>query len=386
MPNVTIYSTEGCQYCRLTKGYLSRLGVPFTEVDVGRDKTAAEEMVNLSGQYGVPVTVVDGEVIIGFDVKRFRELFETGAAPDVYDVIIIGGGPAGLTAAMYASRKMLSVLVLTENIGGQALESWAIENYMGFRLVTGGELMQKFEEKVREETGITLELDSVTAIHEGGEGGFVAETASSRSFSARCVIITSGLRPRWLGLAEEKRFIGRGESICSTCDGPLFAGKTVAVVGGGNYALTTAIEMSGIAKEVHLIARSELRADEIYQKEYGSVGNIITHKPAVVTAIHGETLMQGITITDRETGKETQLAVDGLFLAIGHQPNNGFLDRFVDTNDNGEITIDVNCLTSRPGVFAAGDITDIHGKQVIIAAGEGAKAALEAYQYLSRNR
>ncbi|MDE4908314.1 FAD-dependent oxidoreductase [Methanogenium marinum] len=385
MPNVTIYSTEGCQYCRLTKGYLSRLGVPFTEVDVGRDKIAAEEMVKLSGQYGVPVTVVDGEVIIGFDVARFRELFETAEAPAVYDILIIGGGPAGLTAAMYASRKMLSVLVISENIGGQALESWAIENYMGFRLVTGGELMQKFEEKVREEAGITLELDSVIALHEGEEGKFVADTASERKFTARSVIITSGLRPRWLGLPEEKRFIGRGESICSTCDGPLFAGKTVAVVGGGNYALTTAIEMSGIAKEVHLIVRSNLRADEIYQKEYASVKNIITHKPALVTAIHGETLMQGITITDPETKKETRLAVDGLFLAIGHQPNNGFLEGFVDTNDHGEVTIDVNCSTSRPGVFAAGDITEIHGKQVIIAAGEGAKAALEAYQYLSRN-
>ena len=386
MPKVTIYSTEGCQYCRLTKGYLSRLGVPFTEVDVGRDRTAAEEMVKLSGQYGVPVTVVDGEVIVGFDVARFRELFETGKAPDVYDVLIIGGGPAGLTAAMYASRKMLSVLVLTENIGGQALESWAIENYMGFRLVTGGELMQKFEEKVREEVGITLELDSVTALHEGADGGFAAETASARTFSARAVIITSGMRPQWLGLPEEKQFIGRGESICSTCDGPLFAGKRVAVVGGGNYALTTAIEMSGIAKEVHLIVRSKLRADEIYQKEYASLTNVITHKPAVVTAIHGETLVQGITITDQETGRETRLAVDGLFLAIGHQPNNGYVDGFVDLNEDCEIQIDVNCTTSRPGVFAAGDITEIHSKQVIIAAGEGAKAALEAYQYLSRSR
>lgn len=386
MPNVTIYSTEGCQYCRLTKGYLSRLGVPFTEIDVGRDRTAAEEMVKLSGQYGVPVTVVDGEVIVGFDVARFRELFETGKAPDIYDVLIIGGGPAGLTAAMYASRKMLSVLVLTENIGGQALESWAIENYMGFRLVTGGELMQKFEEKVREEAGITLELDSVTALHEGTNGGFAADTASGRTFSARSVIITSGMRPQWLGLPEEKRFIGRGESICSTCDGPLFAGKTVAVVGGGNYALTTAIEMSGIAKEVHLIVRSKLRADEIYQKEYASVKNIITHKPAVVTAIHGETLVQGVTITNPETGKETRLAVEGIFLAIGHQPNNAFLDGFVDLNEHGEIKIDVNCTTSRPGVFAAGDITEVHSKQVIIASGEGAKAALEAYQYLSRSR
>ncbi len=177
-------------------------------------------------------------------------------------------------------------------------------------------------------------------------------------------------------------------SICSTCDGPLFAEKTVAVVGGGNYALTTAIEMSGIAKEVHLIVRSELRADEIYRKEYASVENIITHKPAVVTTIHGgDTLVQGIAITDPETNKETRLAVDGIFLAIGHQPNNGFLEDFVAMNDRGgEVMIDVNCTTSRPGVFAAGDITEIHGKQVIVAAGEGAKAALEAYQYLLRNR
>jgi alkyl hydroperoxide reductase subunit F len=383
MPDVTVYSTEGCQYCRLTKSYLSRMGVAFTEIDVGKDKAAAEEMVKISGQYGVPVTVVDGEVIVGFDVARFRELFGAGEAPDVYDVLIIGGGPAGLTAAMYASRKMLSVLVLTENIGGQALESWAIENYMGFRLVTGGELMQKFEEKVREEAGITLELDSVTALHEGDDGLFVAETASERTFSGRSVIVTSGMRPRWLGLPEEKRFIGRGESICSTCDGPLFAGKTVAVIGGGNYALTTAIEMSTIAAEVHLVVRSDLRADEIYRTEYASVENIITHKPAVVTAIHGETLVQGITITDQETGKETRLAVDGIFLAIGHEPNNGFLDGFVETNEHGEVVIDVNCRTSHPGIFAAGDITNIHGKQVIIASGEGAKAALEAYQYLS---
>ena len=384
MANVTIYSTEGCQYCHLTKSYLSRLGVPFTEVDVGRDQRAAEEMVKLSGQYGVPVTVVDGEVIVGFDVTRFRELFDAGEVPDAYDVIIIGGGPAGLTAAMYASRKMLSVLVLTENIGGQALESWAIENYMGFRIVTGGELMQKFEEKVREDAGITLELEPVTALHGGTDGRFAVETASGRTFSARSVIIASGMRPQWLGLPEEKRFIGRGVSICSTCDGPLFSGKTVAVVGGGNYALTTAIEMSGIAKEVHLIVRSKLRADEIYQKEYVSVKNILTHMPAVVTAIHGEALVQGVTIKDPKTNKETKLAVDGIFLAIGHRPNNAFLDGLVELNEQGEIIIDVNCTTSRPGVFAAGDITEVHNKQVIIAAGEGAKAALEAYAYLSR--
>ncbi len=380
MPNVRVYTTKGCQYCRLTKAFLEKNGVEFEEIDVGSDMDAARKMVEISGQMGVPVTVVDEEIIIGFDIKRLRELFAGGRGEGAYDCIIIGGGPAGLTAGMYAARKLMRAIIITETIGGQAIESWAIENYMGYRMVTGEELIKKFEDQVRE-LNIHIELDSVVSI-EKENGLFTVKTISEQSFTGKTLIITSGVRPRWLGLQNEERFIGHGESVCSTCDGPLFRDKIVAVVGGGNYALTTAIEMSRIAKKVYLIVRSTIKADDIYLKSYAEKENIQTFKNHVVSALSGNDFLTGITIRERDTGEEKQLDVDGLFLAIGHMPNTGFLDGFVETNDQGEIIVDVNCHTSLPGVFAAGDVTAIRGKQVIIAAGEGAKAALEAYEYV----
>lgn len=383
MPQVKVYTTKTCQYCRLVKAFLEKHNVPFDETDVGDNQDAAREMVELTGQYAVPVTVVDDEVVIGFDAKRLNELFGSDSREGTFDMLIIGGGPAGLTAGMYAARKGLRAIIISENIGGQAVESWAIENYMGYRMITGGELIQKFEDQVRE-LNIHIELDSARRIRKMEDGTFVVDTVSEQEFSGRTVIITSGVRPRWLGLENEERFIGHGESVCSTCDGPLFRGKNVAIVGGGNYALTTAIEMSGIAAQVYLIVRSTIRADPVYITPYESKSNIMTFKNHTVTALNGDGLLTGITIRERDTGEEKHLAVEGLFLAIGHDPNTGFLDGFVDTNDQGEITIDINCHTSEPGVFAAGDVTSVKGKQVIIAAGDGAKAALEAYEYLMR--
>ncbi|WOF15220.1 glutaredoxin [Methanoplanus sp. FWC-SCC4] len=384
MPEVKVYSTRACQYCRLLKAYLERQGIDYIPIDVGEDIDAAKEMVKISGQYSVPVTVVDDEIIVGFDTKRLKEIFGSRPEPDKYDVLIIGGGPAGLTAAMYASRKMLTGMIITENIGGQALESWAIENYMGFRITTGGDLMQKFEEQIRSED-IRIELDSVKSLKEEN-GLFTAYTQSDQEFSGDSLIITTGVKPRMLGVEGEDRFIGRGISICSTCDGPLFKDKKIAIVGGGNYALTTAIEMSSIAKEVYLIVRSKIRADEIYKKQYEDIENIKTYKNSVVTGVVGENLLESIVISDRDTGEETVLETNGLFLAIGHDANTSFTDGFVKLNDKGEIITDKNGRTSHPGVFAAGDVTDVEGKQVIIAAGEGAKAALSAYGYISDNR
>jgi alkyl hydroperoxide reductase subunit F len=383
MPEVKIYTTKGCQYCRLTKAFLQRHGVEYTEIDVGTDRDAAEEMVELTGQLGVPVTVIGEEVIIGFDLARLKQIFEKPGEDGVYDVIIIGGGPAGLTAGMYVARKMMRGAIITENIGGQALESWAIENYMGYRMVTGEELISKFEDQIRE-LNIHIELDRVAKL-EKEDGNFRVHTASEQSFLGTTLIITSGVSPRWLGLPGEEKFIGHGESTCATCDGPLFKDKVVAVVGGGNYALTTAIEMSKIAKEVHLIVRSSIKADEIYERSYREKANIKTHTNYVVSALHGDGFLSGITIRERDTGEEQRIAVEGLFLAIGHEPNTGFLDGFLETNRQGEIIVDENCHTSEPGVFAAGDVTSVKGKQVIIAAGEGAKAALEAYDYVMRS-
>lgn len=380
MVSVKVYSTQNCPYCRLAKAYLEKLGVVYENIDVGTDRAAAKEMIELSGQYGVPVIVVDDEVISGFNTDRLNELFAGGRTEGDYDVIILGGGPAGMTAATYAARKALKNIIITENIGGQALESWAIENYMGFRMVTGNELMEKFEEKIRD-ANIQIEFDSVITIEPAKEG-FVVGTLSGQTFSGKSLIITTGVKPRWLGLADEQKFIGHGESVCSTCDGPLFKDKVVGIVGGGNYALTTAIEMSSIAKSVYLIVRSKIRADDVYVSQYRDKENIRTLVNYVVSGLHGDAFLSGITVKERDTGEEEKITLDGLFLAIGHDANTDFLDGFVDVNEIGEILVDENCHTSRDGVFAAGDVTSINGKQVIIAAGEGAKAALEVYGYL----
>jgi len=381
MPKVTVYSTQNCPYCRMVKAFLDRQGVKYMSFDVGTDKEQAKKMIEVSGQYGVPVVTVDDEVIVGFDVRRLTELFGKEDGGDLYDVLIIGAGPAGLTAGVYCARKMLKTVIVSENIGGQAIESWAIENYMGYRMVTGDDLMRKFEEQARE-NNIRLELDRVLTLDRTGND-FLANTFAGLGIRARSVILAQGKHPKSLGIEGEGRYLGRGLSVCATCDGPLFRDKIVAVVGAGNSALQTALEMSRIAKEVHLIVRSTLKCDDSYTKRYESVKNIITHMNATISKLQGNNVLTGITIKDRSSGKETDLVLDGVFLQIGWIPNTDFLEGLVNMNDDKEVIIDIDCKTSVPGIFAAGDVTNIKTKQIITAAGEGAKAALSAHEYLT---
>jgi len=383
MPKVTVYATKNCPYCRMVKAFLDRQGVDYLSIDVGTDKEQAKKMIEISGQYGVPVVTVDDEVMVGFDAQRLNELFGGERGGEVYDLMIIGAGPAGLTAGVYCARKLLKALIISENIGGQAIESWAIENYMGYRMVSGEDLIRKFEEQVREQKNIHLELDKVLALDRAGNE-FLANTATGAAYRARAVILAQGKHPRTLGVQGEDRYWGRGLSVCSTCDGPLFKDKVVGVVGGGNSALQTAIEMSGIAKEVHLIVRSRIKADESYISQYEQKKNITTHLHSVVTALQGNSMLSGITLKDRDSGKETEVTVDGVFLEIGWIPNTDFLEGLVEMNAEKEIVIDINCHTSVPGIYAAGDVTNIKTKQIITAAGDGAKAALSAYEYLTR--
>jgi alkyl hydroperoxide reductase subunit F len=366
----------------MAKAFLEKHGVPYTSIDVGQDEAQARKMTELSGQRGVPVITVDDEVIIGFDALRLNELFGTEKAGDILDVLIIGAGPAGLTAAVYCARKSLTAKIISENIGGQALESWAIENYMGYRMVTGDELMRKFEEQVRSQN-ISLDLDRVEKITVS-EGIFTIQTISGVTYPTKSIILAQGMRPKKLGVEGEERFLGKGLSVCATCDGPLYRNKKVAVIGGGNSALSTAVEMSKIATEVHLIVRSTIRADEVYVNLYKAQKNIILHTGSVVSTLHGDNLLTGITLRDRVTNAETKLTLDGVFAEIGWVPNTGFVDGLVTLNENREIVIDINCHTNVPGIFAAGDVTNVKGKQIIIASGEGAKAALEAHEYLMR--
>jgi alkyl hydroperoxide reductase subunit F len=379
MSNVTVYSTQACQYCRMAKAFLDKQGVPYESIDVGADSEAAEKMIELSGQRGVPVIVVDDEVIVGFDSQRLNELFGTASPEDVNDVVIVGAGPAGLTAGVYCARKMLKTVIISENIGGQALESWAIENYMGYRMVTGEELMKKFEEQVRT-LNIRLELDRVTNIKKE-KNLFIVKTVSGIELKAKVLILAQGNRPKKLGVANEEQYLGRGLSVCSTCDGPLYRGKKVAVVGGGNSALQTAIEMSGLAASVDLIVRSIIRADRVYVEKLKTRENIQVHLNSQITAIEGEKFVSAVTIRD-DKGTDQKLAIDGVFIEIGWLPNTDMVADLVVLNPKKEIAIDCNGRTSVPGIFAAGDVTSVKSKQIIIAAGDGAKAALEAFEYL----
>jgi alkyl hydroperoxide reductase subunit F len=379
MSKVTVYSTQHCQYCRMTKAFLDKHGVPYENIDVGSDSKAAERMIALSGQRGVPVTVVDDEVIVGFDSQRLNELFGEVSPEDVNDVVIVGAGPAGLTAGVYCARKMLKTVIISENIGGQALESWAIENYMGYRMIAGEELMKKFEEQVRT-LDIRLELDQVTGITKV-DNLFMVKTISAIEVKAKTLILTQGNRPRKLGVANEEQYLGRGLSVCSTCDGPLYRGKKVAVVGGGNSALQTAVEMSEIAPSVDLIVRSTIRADPVYVEKLNAKKNITVHLNAQVTSIEGDKFLSAVTIKD-DKGNEQKLQLDGIFIEIGWLPNTDIMDGLVALNGKKEIIVDCNGRTSVPGIFAAGDVTSVKNKQIIIAAGDGAKAALEAFEYL----
>ncbi len=384
MPNVIVYYTDSCPYCRMVKAFLERRGVAYRAINVGRDRQAAREMIERSKQYGVPVTMVDDEVIVGFDTRRLSELFGEDRGADVVDVLIIGAGPAGLTAGVYCARKGLSAQVVATTIGGQALESWAIENYMGYRMIKGEELMQKFEEQVRNQD-VRLELDRVTGLAREGDR-FRATTENGRTYTATSLIIASGKHPRKLGVADEEKYLGRGLSVCATCDGPLFKDKRVAVVGGGNMAVQMAIELAGMAERVDLIVRSDLKAEATNLARLAQKKNINTLKGYEIAALHGEGFLTGITIRDRATAEEMRIDLDGVFAEIGWLPNTDFAKDLVDLNEKGKIVVDENCHTSTPGVYAAGDVTSINSDQIIIAAGEGAKAALEAFAWVFSKR
>lgn len=298
------------------------------------------------------------------------------------DVCIIGAGPAGMTAAVYVARKKLSAAIVSKDVGGQVAWTLGIENYMGYQYITGKELTAKFEEQVRQ-FPVAIVTDEVMTVTRASEG-FVATTDGGREISARTIIIASGKRPMELGVPGEKKLIGRGVSYCATCDGPLFANQPVAVCGGGNSAIQAAIEMAQVASTVYLVSRSPWRADPIIKDRTPQHKNIEPLVGYEVVEIVGDKTVDGIKLRDKKTGKESFLSVKGVFVEIGLKPNTDFAKSLIDLNEYGEIKVNCRCETSIPGIFAAGDATDVHEKQIVVAAGEGAKAALSAHEFLLR--
>jgi len=300
----------------------------------------------------------------------------------IYDLIIIGAGPAGITASVYAARKKLNFLVITLDIGGQAAWSGDIENYTGYQFITGPELAAKFEEHMRK-YGIALkENEGATALEKLGE--IISVKTNKGEYQARSVIIASGKKSRELGVPGEKEFKNRGLTYCATCDGPLFADKEVAVIGGGNSALDAALQLIKIAKRVYIINNTgQLTGDEIMRQKVEAAGNVTILNNSQVTAVTGDKFVSAIKIKDNAGVKE--LAVQGVFVEIGLIPNVIFAEQ-VEKNERGEIKIDPANQTNIPGIFAAGDVTDVQEKQIIIAAGEGSKAALSAFRYLAHKK
>jgi NADH-dependent peroxiredoxin subunit F len=299
----------------------------------------------------------------------------------VYDLIIIGAGPAGITASIYAARKQMILLVLSQDIGGQTSWSGSIENYTGYQIVTGPELTEKFKEQIAAYGIKVNEGESVLSIKK--KDNFVIVKTDKSEYITKSVIVASGKTPRELDVQGEKEYKNKGIAYCATCDGPLFAKKKVAVIGGGNSALDAAIQLSKIASEVHIVnIADELTADAIMQDVIKRTSNVKIYNSSSVKRITGEKFVNGIEIETRK-GPQT-ISLEGVFVEIGLIPNTGFIDN-VKKNAYGEIEINCACETDVPGIFAAGDVTSVPEKQIIVAAGEGAKAALSAFQYIVRN-
>nr|WP_092071331.1 FAD-dependent oxidoreductase [Dendrosporobacter quercicolus]NSL49391.1 FAD-dependent oxidoreductase [Dendrosporobacter quercicolus DSM 1736]SDM24918.1 alkyl hydroperoxide reductase subunit F [Dendrosporobacter quercicolus] len=298
----------------------------------------------------------------------------------MYDVIIIGGGPAGLTASVYTARKKLNTLVLTKDFGGQPMWTTEIENYMGYQFITGPELMEKFDEQARHHSD-NIKYEEARKLTINTDNTFTVATGNGQ-YQAKAVIIASGKRPRRMEVPGEVEFTGRGVSYCATCDGPLFANKTVAVVGGGNSAVQAAYELSGVAETVYLIVRNRYSADPVMLDKLQQAKNVIALQGYISKEVQGNLFVEKFIVARKDRGEETDLAVQGIFVEIGLNPNTEFAEGVIALNQRREIMVDCRCRTNVSGLFAAGDVTDGIDKQIVIAAGDGAKAALIAYEYL----
>jgi thioredoxin-disulfide reductase len=297
----------------------------------------------------------------------------------MYDLIIIGAGPAGITAAIYAARKRLEFLVISENIGGQAILSSKVENYTGYQEIPGDELVKKFNNHMKE-FDVGYKEEEAEGI-ERSEKGFLVKT-NKNSYEAKTLIIATGARHRELNVPGEKKFKNRGISYCATCDAPLFSGKDVAVIGGGDSALDAALQLDRIANKVHIInITPALEGEDIRREKVEGSEKISIINNANTIEILGDKLVTGLRYKKEE--KEYELNVQGIFIEIGYVPNSDFVSDVLELNEKKEIKIDKSNKTNVNGIFAAGDVTDVHEKQIIIAAGEGSKALLSAYGYLT---
>ncbi|MCD6410408.1 FAD-dependent oxidoreductase [bacterium] len=303
----------------------------------------------------------------------------------IYDLIIIGGGPAGITAGIYAGRQNLKTLLITKDFGGQlSKKTIDIENYPGFEKISGIDLGSKLRNHLKK-FDVEVKLEEVVKL-EKKEDQFLVHLKEGGEFQSLTVIIASGADPRPLEVEGEKEFLGRGVSYCAVCDGNFFKDKIVAVVGGGNAGFETAIFLSKIAKKIYILEYGEkVKADQTNQKIVKNSGKTEIIANAQVKKIAGDNVVKSIIYLDRKTQEEKELQVDGVFIQIGNQPATSFVKDLADFNERDEIIVEFEtCQTKTKGLFAAGDCNAGPFKQIITACGEGAKSALAAFQYIQK--
>jgi len=303
-----------------------------------------------------------------------------------YEVVIVGGGPAAMSAAIYASRKGLAVALITNKLGGQLTYTASIENYLGMPKISGTDMTELFRNHL-EEYIIAEALGTNVVEVEKDDRGFIVSTDDDRRFRARSVIYCAGKEYRRLGVPGEERFLGRGISFCATCDAPLYRSKQVAVVGGGNSAFTAARDLLNFASEINLIhRREEFKADAKLIREVRNASNVVFHTSMLVRGFLGKDRLTGVRLESVDGKDRYDLKIDGVFLEIGLTPNSSALKNLIRLNEWGEVPTNRDQSTTIQGLFAAGDVTDVREKQISIAVGQGALAALSAYRYLVENK
>ncbi len=394
------YFSLSCQNCPDVVQALNLMSVLNPRIKhVAIDGALFQEEVTERKVMAVPTVFLNGEpfasgrmeleqIVAKIDTAAEARMAEKIRAKDAFDVLVIGGGPAGAAAAIYAARKGIRTGVAAERFGGQVLDTMAIENFISVPHTEGPKLAAHLEQHVREYDVDIMNLQRaeklVPATREGGLHEVVL--ANGASLKSKTIILSTGARWRQMGVPGEEEYRNKGVAYCPHCDGPLFKGKRVAVIGGGNSGVEAAIDLAGIVAHVTLIEfDSQLRADAVLQRKLASLPNVKIITSALTTKVNGDgEKVSGLSYKDRNSGDEHDIELEGIFVQIGLVPNTEWLKDVIALTSRGEIEIDARGETSQPGIFAAGDCTTVPYKQIVIAMGAGSTAALSAFDYMIR--
>jgi alkyl hydroperoxide reductase subunit F len=391
------YVSLSCQTCPevvQALNIMSAINPNITNVMIDgamfQDEVAAKNImavpsVYLNGELFSQGAITLEKIIQKIDVNAEKRQAEALKSKADFDVLIVGGGPAGAAASIYAARKGLNTGIVAERFGGQVADTVGIENFISVKYTEGPKLVNSLEAHVRE-YGVDI-MNNQRAVALRKDGKVQLELQNGAVLNSKTVILTPGARWREMNVPGEQEYRGKGVAYCPHCDGPLFKGKKVAVIGGGNSGIEAAIDLAGIVEHVTVLEfAAELRADAVLVKKANSMGNITIITEAQTTEVTGDgNKVTGINYTDRKTGAKHQVELAGIFVQIGLVPNTEWLRGAVELSPRGEIIVDDRGQTSIPGVFAAGDATTAPFKQIIIAMGSGANAALGAFDYMIRN-